>query len=162
MSWIIASLALLGGALELLGIWLTIQDLRTAGTELRKFDKEGHDIVASPFTARLGFSTSLEAKVKRAGSTEEKLNLVEADVSDLRGEIGRVKDQLRGEWQADITGAVDASERTLGDRLTRLRNYVIRDRSIYTGSRWAVLRGGIAVAVGIVCSCSSDILGAFR
>ena len=40
---------------------------------------------------------------------EEKVHLIETEVSAMRESLARLEKQLREEWQADIGGAVDAS-----------------------------------------------------
>lgn len=160
MSWIIAGLAIIGAGLELLGIWLTVQDLRKAATSLRQYDKEGHNLWIAPFPAHARSSGSATLSGGSEPPVETRLKLVEAEMAAMPDRLAQLEDRLRTEWQNSISGALQASENTLNDRITRLRNYVLRDRSISTGSRWWVGPG--VVAVGIVFSCVSDVLSALR
>lgn len=160
MSLIIAGLAIIGTALELVGLWWTVQDLQKAAKVLGQYDTEGHSLWLAAFPAHARSSGSATFTGGSEPPVERRLSLIEAEVRELPDRLARLEDHLREEWQGSIQGALEATEKTLNDRITRLREYVIRDRRISTSDRW--WRGPLAVFVGIVLSCSSDVLGAFR
>lgn len=162
MNWTItiAWFAVIGAALELVGIWLTVQDLRKAAMMLRLYDKAGHSLWVAPFPAHLRASGALTVTGGTKPSVDQRLSRIEAEVSDLPNRLAQLEDRLRTEWQNSITGAMQASENTVNDRITKLRNYILGDRSISTGSMWWL--GPSIVALGIVFGYLSDFLSAIR
>ena len=160
MSWIVAVFASIGALLELVGLWWTVQDLRKAAKALGEYDKEGHSLWLAPFAAHGRARGSGTLTGGSEPSVETRLSAVEMQLMNLPDRFTQLEDRLRTEWQGSIKGALEATEKTLNDRITRLRNYVVRDRSISTGEQW--WRGPAIVAVGIFFSCLSDVLGAFR
>ncbi len=160
MSWIVAVLAIIGAVLELVGLWWTVQDLTKAAKALRQYDAQGENVWLAPFPAHARSGGSATLSGGSEPSVETRLSLIEAEVRDLPDRLARLEDQLREEWQGTIRVAVEATHNTVNGRITRLREYVLSDRRISTSERW--WRGPLAVFVGIVFSCGSDLFGAFR
>jgi len=117
------TLAVVAAVLEVVGIALTIRNIRSARDQLATFLSRPNTVYAS---AGLAAVSALAADVTSQNQTlEQRIDALEAWRRGLPDQLAWREQELSDTLRNDFRGALKASESTVGDQFMGLRDYVV-------------------------------------
>ncbi|MER5798604.1 hypothetical protein [Streptomyces mirabilis] len=154
MATTAVTLSVIAALLEIGGIALTVMDISKARRRLAGYLHRGRTVYGS---AALNVEAALSLTVTRANSTvEQRVEALETQQQNLKEELDRRDKQLMDRISSRFEGELKASEQTLDDKLTGLRDYVGGAEEHW----WKAYRGPLVLVLGVVVGLLANISSA--
>ncbi|MER6284737.1 hypothetical protein [Streptomyces sviceus] len=150
---ILASLAAL---FEIVGIAVTIVDIRAARKRLAGYLKRPRHVYASAGLA-VAFAGAVDLEPGNQ-TLEQRIGALEAWRRGIPDELRHREDQLEDQLASDFRNALNATEKTTDDRFKGLREYVEGAQQSF----WASYRGPSILVVGVVLGLVANIVSSLR
>ncbi|MFJ4781815.1 hypothetical protein [Streptomyces sp. NPDC088794] len=154
MTALVVTLASIAAALEAGGLLLTVRDIHAARRRLADYLQRRSVTYAS-----LGLAATSEMAmdlIPQNQTLEQRLTALEAWKRGLPDELAHRERQLSDRIRGDYTGALTASEKTVGDQLEGVREYLQGADE----HRWVSYRGPAILGFGIAVGLAANILSA--
>ncbi|MEV6548763.1 hypothetical protein AB0M57_08625 [Streptomyces sp. NPDC051597] len=150
---ILASLAAL---FEIVGIAVTIVDIRAARKRVAGYLKRPRHVYASADLA-VAFAAAVDLEPGNQ-TLEKRIGALEAWRRGLPDELKYREDQLKDQLASDFRNALTAAEKTIDDQFQGLREYVEGAQQSF----WAGYRGPIILVAGVVLGLVVNIVSSLR
>ncbi|MFD9398324.1 hypothetical protein ACFWA4_05825 [Streptomyces sp. NPDC060011] len=154
MATTAVSLSVLAAVLEIWGIVWTVLDIRKARRRLAQYLHRGRHIYAS---GTLHVEAAMPLTVQSANSTvEQRVEALETQQQNLKEELARRDRQLIERLSTRFGSELKATEKTLDDQLTGLRDYIKGAEEHW----WKAYRGPLVLVLGVIAGLFANIFSA--
>lgn len=133
---------------------MTVLDVRKSRKRLADYLHRGRHIYAS---GAVQVEAALSLTVTRANPTvEQRVEALETQHQNLKEELDRRDKQLMDRISSRFEGELKASEQTLEDQLTGLRDYIRGSEEHW----WGSYRGPLVLVLGIAFGLAANVVSA--
>lgn len=154
MTALTITLVSVAAALEIIGIWITIKDIKKARRRLAQYL---HRPVITHLGAALSVEAGMTARAEIGEQTlEQRIEALEASHRALAHEVDRrdkeLSDRLTQRFERQLNSTADG----LKDQLDGLRQLVAGEGP---GHWWTGYRGPLILAVGVIVGLAGNVVG---
>ncbi|MEU6767100.1 hypothetical protein ABZ916_31920 [Streptomyces sp. NPDC046853] len=145
MSSPTATLYGIAGALEVIGLIVTIVDIAAARRRIGKFLTRTRHVFGQE-TVRGRDSFTPPARTSEAESLDERVKTLEQWAQSVPQQMAMWDDRITSYLSRDYRNEIDAAQKTIGDQLDGLREYVEGSKQ----RTWDSYRGPILLVLGVL------------